>query len=120
MTDVTVKRNHNDVEMLIDGHAGYGAANGLPEGCDIVCASISLTAYTAIQRMREMENEGKLIALVISCHPGRVQICIQAKSRYIPELYVTVKTIETAFWLLEDRYPNHVRVNGVGEQSQEI
>lgn len=108
MTKVEMIHNGNKYEVKILGHAGYAKKNAMPAGCDIVCAAISLTSYTMVQRVKDMENEGKLISSEITIDSGIVIVGIISKEKYNNELFWTLETIKTAFELLAETYPEHV------------
>ena len=58
MTRVDISVKENKFRMHSEGHAGWGKANGLEDGHDIVCAAISILTQTAAQRLMDMEAEG--------------------------------------------------------------
>lgn len=117
MTKVEIYNNKNELRMCISGHAGYGELNNLPSGCDIVCSAISIISYTVMQRVTDMENEGKTISTEIDYKPGYVSIFVTVQDNFRKELSWTVETIKTAYKLLSDTYPDFITLCfGVGER----
>ena len=60
MTKIKITNVPGYCHIRIEGHAGYGFANLLPEGNDIVCAAISVLGQTAAQCIMDMSDAGKV------------------------------------------------------------
>ena len=94
--------------LRIEGHAGYGADHQLPEGHDIVCAAASMLGQTAVQRVLDMAEEGKLGIHEMVVKPGLIDIKVIPKGAYKEEIKTTAKTVRTGFELLAKAYPSYV------------
>lgn len=110
MTNIEIYKNKNKFKITISGHAGYGEKNNLPPGCDVVCAAVSTISYTIMQRVKDMENEGKMVSAHINCKPGYVFLDVIVKEKYSDELCWTIETIKTAYELISDSYPDFVKL----------
>lgn len=115
MTKIKINQTNSEFKIEIEGHAGYGRKNCLPPGCDIVCASVSTLAYTIMKRVQDMEKEKKVRIVTFICEPGKVVVHISAKKIYVSEMVWTMTTIQTAFQLLENTYPDYITVLKEGE-----
>ena len=71
MTHVYITNGMGYARVKIEGHAGYGAANHLPEGHDLVCASVSILGQTAMQIAIDMEQEKKVSIAQMTCEAIR-------------------------------------------------
>lgn len=115
MTEITV--NYSDTEgfeILVKGHAGYGKANGLPLGCDIVCSAISTLSCTLIEKIGKLEDMGKIEAMHIKCDPGDVEVRVKAHKKYSGELGSVVDTILTGFHMLSVDFSSFVSLKNEG------
>ena len=97
--------------ISIRGHAGYGAANHLPQGCDVVCAAISTLACTLLETIRIMGGLGKLDLMDSQCESGDIRIRVKAKRERQDELKTTIHTIFTGFQMLNEEYPAFVTIS---------
>lgn len=113
MTRVTIQKDGGYggyARISIKGHAGYGARNNLPEGHDIVCASISALGQTLIQRLMDMGEEKKAIIYTLKCESGEINVRILGKPRHKEELEITIKTIVRGMELIQEQYPEYIKV----------
>lgn len=110
MTRILLGSENGSLHLIMSGHAGYASDKGYPEGCDIVCAALSVVASMAMQRMCEMKEEGKLRDLKMARREGSVLINAACTAGAERELEATARTIESGFELLADSYPENVRL----------
>lgn len=97
--------------LTIKGHSGQA-----PIGKDIVCASVSILAYTVAQAVLKMKEQGKLkkkptIRLdegdaVITCKPNRA---------FTSEAMSIFSVAEGGYDLLAKNYPEFVNLTMFGE-----
>lgn len=113
MTRVWIQNQGREWQICIEGHAGYRAARGLPEGTDIVCAAVSILGQTAAQCFLELEEDGdvKVKELVMDGQAGLVRIL--AVSSDTPDAGQKVGhmvwTVQNGLRLLAEAYPEFVR-----------
>lgn len=119
MTNVRIKSDKGYAKIIIKGHAGYGMMNHLPEGHDIVCAAISMLGQTLVQRLMDMSDERKVIIHNLRYEPGEINIRVLAKRGNRDELENTIKTVETGMMLIQEQYPDYIKV-GVLDSAEDI
>ena len=88
--------------------AGYGFANLLPEGNDIVCAAISVLGQTAAQCIMDMSDAGKVGIKEMTIKDALIDIKAIPKQIHKSELDTMVKTIKTGCELLEKAHPAYI------------
>lgn len=96
--------------LTCGGHAGYAEY-----GQDIVCAALSILAYTTAQAIAAMQEQGMLVGNpVLKLEPG--DICIRAMPK--KEHYAAVESAFTyaliGYRLMEKTYPQNVRLKLFG------
>lgn len=113
MIQVKFSKSENGKSIILDvkGHAGKA-----PIGQDIVCASVSILAYTVAHAVLNMSEQGKLkkkptVRLcsgdaVITCKPSR---------NFFSEALHTFSLAEIGYSLLQDKYPEFVNVQRLDE-----
>lgn len=69
MTKIQIFAEEEKVQMLCEGHSGYGDA-----GTDIVCSGISSLSYAFAELCAELEAENKLLVNEIVMDPGHLKI----------------------------------------------
>lgn len=109
MTEISITNVPGYFHLSVKGHAGYGCANHLPEGHDIVCAAISILSQTAVQRMIDMGETAEVGIQDLTVEPGRVDIKVIPKKWAQQELNAVVETVKTGFELLQRTYPDYVK-----------
>lgn len=119
MTHVYITNGMGYARVKIEGHAGYGAANHLPEGHDLVCASVSILGQTAMQIAIDMEQEKKVSIAQMTCTPGLIDLRILPKSAHAQELQDKIEAIRTGFEILSSTF-FRLRENGVGASANKI
>lgn len=101
--------------MTITGHAGAAQ-----EGKDVICAGASTLAYTVAQCIMRMHEEGKLMGLPsIEMVSGNMSVSCNIAPEHVEEADTIFRTAETGFLILEDSYPERVRVIGLQSLSEE-
>lgn len=119
MTNVSIRSDRGYAKIVIKGHAGYGMLNNLPEGHDIVCAAISMLGQTLVQRLMDMADEQKVILHNLRCGPGEINVRVLAKRGNRDELETTIKTVEAGMKLIQEQYPDYIKV-GVLDSAEDI
>lgn len=110
MTNVYITNGMGYARVKIEGHAGYGAANHLPEGHDLVCASVSILGQTAMQIAIDMEQEKKVSIAQMTCTPGLIDLRILPKSAHAQELQDKIEAIRTGFEILSSTFSDYVKM----------
>ncbi len=107
MTRVDISVKENKFRMHSEGHAGWGKANGLEDGHDIVCAAISILTQTAAQRLMDMEAGGNVRLVSLRVEPGIVDMEAEAHGTEdrVKEL---AETMKTGFDLIHKAYESYV------------
>ena len=115
MIRVEMHRKVKEITFSVCGHAGYAQAEGLPAGCDIVCAAASVLADTFLERMYELREQGTVSIDEVIRKDGHVLVFIRNE---LPEdgkeLEATVRTVAAGYALLADRYPQYVHLEADG------
>ena len=101
-------KTHNTQNLFLSlsltGHAGSAEA-----GKDLVCASVSILAYTLAQKVKEYAAEEKLQDTpIVSLENGNTLICCRPKQEYYEEVKNAFSVINTGLQLLINSYPQYV------------
>ena len=106
--EITTDRDKRECSLLVKGHAGHS----IP-GQDIVCASVTILAYTAAQVIKCMGEDGKLEGSpILELEGGDATLSCRAISDEVfSDLLQTFYTVEIGYKLLEFNYPQYVRLN---------
>lgn len=110
MTKILIINVPGYFRLVAEGHAGYGQANGLPEGHDIVCAAVSTLGQTAAQCMLELSEEKAIIIREMNIKAGYIEIRVLSNEKNKKRLECIAYTIQTGFKLLKDSYPDFVQL----------
>ena len=117
MTNVDITYTNGYFRLKINGHAGYAAANGLPEGSDIVCAAVSILGQTLAQYLMDLEADGEAVIYQREILAGKIDIRAMIKPKRTREAEQAAEVIKRGFDLLEERYPEYIRKGwGHGEE----
>ncbi len=117
MTDVDITYVNGYIRVKIKGHAGYGKANGLPEGQDIVCAAVSILGQTLAQYLMDLEVDRAAVIYQRAIKPGEIDLRAMVNNQKAEEAKQAAEVIKRGFDLLADRYPEYVRKGwGHGEE----
>lgn len=109
MTNVDITYTNGYFRLKINGHAGYAAANGLPEGSDIVCAAVSILGQTLAQYLMDLEADGEAVIYQREILAGKIDIRAMIKPKRTREAEQAAEVIKRGFDLLEERYPEYIR-----------
>ena len=109
MTQTIFKRKNKKWEIRISGHAEnpYPDTQG-----NLLCASVSILAYTLMQAIRDMEERGKLKRYSEVCKDGEVRVIAEPEYWAESQLEAKIEVIKTGYELLEKQFPDMVRVGG--------
>lgn len=106
MSDVSFLRDERDmtVRMNVRGHAGYDCV-----GRDIVCAAVSVLAFTAANLASRYEEAGAEVYVRIS--DGDVCVEVRCEARDLYERCVNqMNVVELGFALLAAEYPQYIKL----------
>lgn len=102
MTNIYINQEENTYQLLILGHAGYASS-----GTDIVCAAISILAYTFIARVDELVSEEKIFLKKIEEDEAMINVIVDSENL---EFTGVCKYFEKGIELLEENYPGNLKV----------
>lgn len=105
MTIVKFSGN-SKAKISITGHAEY-SKKGEP---DIVCSAVSMLSTTLVQCLTEMEEKGYIENLHKKMKDGEVKVNFTIKSEGYYGVNILLYTIFTGFLLLQNQYPDNVKV----------
>lgn len=109
MTQVEIKNKDGIWEIHISGHA----ENPYPDmQGNLLCASISILAYTLMQTVRDLKAKGSLKRCSESCKDGEVQVIAEPEYWSESQLEAKIGVIKTGYELLERQFPGMVHVGG--------
>lgn len=109
MTRITYKEHGTALTMTAKGHAGY-AGNGQP---DIVCAGVSMLCFQLAQIVKNAQDAGQLEEPPeIVLEGGNVRIRCRPKKESRHDMELAYGHAMIGFGLLQQRYPEHVTVDG--------
>lgn len=100
------------LRLTVRGHAGTA-----PAGRDLVCASASILAYTALEVLQEARDAGEAASAFHREERGHMTMESDFCDRGVKE---RVDAVCTGFRLLAEQYPRYVRFEktfGNGEKS---
>lgn len=106
MVSITARKERNEYQLDIIGHAGYNPGN------DIVCSAVSILATTLAQKMQELEAIDVFSVMECEMDPGRVHIYAKVREGRIWRFDILFDTIMTGFALLNNTYPGYVFLDG--------
>lgn len=110
MTEVNITNIPGYFRLSSRGHAGYGAANRLPEGHDIVCAAISVLVQTAAQYLLDLEGRGQVKVTELTIQPGNVDIKVLPKAEADQQIKCLEDIIKSGFGLLGNAYGAYINL----------
>lgn len=105
MTQITITSTQKKYRLSIEGHAGYAEA-----GRDIVCAAVSILAYTWINELCVLKERGYVKKVEGKEAEGRLEIVFElVNGPNEKEAVLTgLETIVTGFRTLEKNFPQYV------------
>lgn len=103
--NITINRDTRECSLLVKGHAGQAE-----QGQDIVCAAASILAYTAAQRIKDIEREGHLTrpAVIIMTEGDAIVSCQAKDDETFEDVLHTMLVVQTGYSLLVHNYPQYV------------
>lgn len=115
MTQVTIKQEEGKWEIRISGHA----ENPFPDTQgNLLCASVSILAYTIMQVISDMEERGQLKRYSEVCKGGEVQVIAEPEYWAENQLEAKMEVIKTGYELLEQQFRGIVHVQGeIGDRT---
>lgn len=115
MTRVMIKNRDGMWDININGHA----ENPYPDiQGNLLCASVSILAYTLMQTLMDMDIAGDVKRYEYSCDDGKVRIVVCPKESERWRVKERIRTILTGYQMLEEQFPGIVRVEGeIGEET---
>lgn len=105
MTRVCFREYYDNLLIMIEGHSGFSVA-----GTDVVCAGISTLCYTLLNAVKDEEASGNLKLIRSFVCDGAMCLEIERFSFSKERVDSIVSTIMTGFYMLEETYPQYVRV----------
>ncbi len=105
MTKVFYREYYDNIIINIEGHSGYGVL-----GNDIVCAGVSTLACTLINTLLDEEASGNIKLIKNFVADGVINLEIKAFDFSKKRIDGMLSLIMTGFYMLEESYPDFVRV----------
>lgn len=96
------KSRQCDVEILIEGHSGYGET-----GNDIVCAAISTLTYTLLNELRRLRANANVYRLETEIEEGKIHIIAGGCRIGARECFYTILT---GFRMIEEHFPKNFQI----------
>lgn len=106
MVSITARKERNEYQLDIIGHAGYNPGN------DIVCSAVSILATTLVQKMQELEDIDAFSVMECTMESGDVHVYAKVREGRIWRFDILFDTIMTGFALLNNTYPGYVFLDG--------
>lgn len=104
-------KESGSITLKLSGHAGQ-AENGK----DIVCAAVSILAYTVAQALQFQYEEGGLKKKPhLKLEPGDTVIVAKPKPERFEEALHTFFVAQVGYSLLAKTYPQYVMLSSFGE-----
>lgn len=94
------RKNHR---LTITGHANSGEA-----GHDLVCASVSILAYTLAANVKNMVNAKQAYNPIISLAEGNANVYCRTKQGYRSVVTLVYDSVCAGFDLLAKNYPDYI------------
>ena len=111
MVKVRFEKDGKSLILTVKGHSGQAES-----GQDIVCASVSILAYTTAQVVQEMQNQGKLKKKpTIRLESGDAVVTCKPNKAYYNEAFHAFSVVQTGYSLLHHNYPQFVDLKMFGE-----
>lgn len=103
MTKIAVKKVNDRYMLNVNGHSGSGTF-----GNDIVCAAVSTLAFTWINELKVLEEKGMVEHFTYNQTEACLNIMFKGESAPVKTAF---ETILTGFSMLEEHYPDFVRIS---------
>lgn len=109
MINISFQKTEDKITLKVRGHAGAAKA-----GMDIICAAVSILAYTLAQTSIYMyENKKLLRKPYISMEAGNAVITICPSPDSYTEALHSYFIAEIGFSLLAQSYPKYVKIQSI-------
>lgn len=89
--------------VTMEGHAGSGE-----KGHDLVCASVSILAYTLASLVESMDHGIQVQGATVELNDGGARISCEPIGDYSHPIKLMFDTICTGFEILAEEYPDNV------------
>lgn len=103
MTKIAVKKVGDRYLLKVEGHSGAGTY-----GNDIVCAAVSTLAFTWINELRELKERGMVEHFTYDQTEAGLDIIFKGENE---SAKIAFETILTGFSMLEEHYPEFLRIS---------
>lgn len=98
MINISVKSKEDTIEINAQGHA-----NAAPKGEDVVCAAATILIRTLAKTLEAAVPD--MVKTDVS--DGKASISVTG---YDPVAAVIIETVCTGFRLLQEQYPEHIKI----------
>ena len=106
--------NRDKLHVAIEGHAGSAET-----GHDLVCASVSILAYTLAHLVMELNDGKQLLNATAETALGNALIECEPAEDFFHSVRLMFDTVCTGFELLSQNYPDNVSFEVVDENKGE-
>lgn len=106
MTTIKSATKGSVTTITVDGHAGFNPGN------DIVCAAASMLTYTLVQNLLDLTGAGLLEWCKTDEKDGSMKIKVKTNKKGEAVAKIAIKTIMTGYELLQNQYPENVKLAG--------
>lgn len=110
---IKVIHNRAIPSVTIKGHAGSGE-----KGHDLVCASVSILAYTLASITEDMKQGTQVHGVTVELNDGGALISCEPIGHYSYPIKLMFETICTGFNLLAHEYPDNVLFELIDEDKK--
>lgn len=97
MTEVKIKYDNKKYRIKITGHS-------------LVCTAVSTLTYTLAQSLICAQDDRKIRDLRYDLFSGKAFIEVSPEKSYRSEIETMIQTIIIGFELLENRYPEEIKI----------
>lgn len=111
MTSVYMNIGDTEMELLVEGHAGYNDRN------DIVCAAVSILGQAAAVTIIDMQWEYQ-VNVTAQMVPGKLSLHAQYETKIKKEMESRIEIAKNGFLMLETAYPDHVKCHFLAVQTK--
>ena len=111
---IKVTDNRERPCLTMKGHAKSGE-----KGHDLVCASVSILAYTLASIIESMNHETRIRSATVELNDGDAMISCEPAGNYSCPINLIFDTICTGFDILAQEYPDNVSFTLVDENKGE-
>lgn len=110
MVKVAFSTTEDGIKMTAKGHANYGEY-----GADIVCASVSILAFTLAEAAKQLHSSGYLShPPYIEVSDGRIKVECSLSPEHSERVQIVYDTIKSGYQLLAYNYPENVTLDESG------